>query len=72
MANIGKLLKVTVSFGASFAYGIHISQTWDLPDMMRSVRAVSGWFAGQSSIIPKLKKKNKKEDDDDDDDDDDR
>ena len=67
MANWGKLFKVTVSFSVSFSYGIHVSQTYDLPDMMRSVQAVGGWIAGQKSIVPKLKKKDKKQDDEDDD-----
>ena len=50
------------SFGVSYVYGVHVSQTYDLPDIMKSFGAVFRMFAGDS-VMPK--KKRSEEDDDD-------
>ena len=63
MSKVAKGLTFAVSFGASFTYGVHLSQTYDLPDMMRSAGAVARWFTGEG-MVPR---KRRRDDDDDDD-----
>ena len=64
MSRVSRFLLSSVTFSASFVYGLHISQTYDLPDVMRSAGAFARFFTGDS-VLPKKKRRDQDEDDND-------
>ena len=55
---------LSVSFSVSFVYGLHISQTYDLPDVVKSARTMVRFVAGDG-VFPR-KKRGEEEDEEDD------
>ena len=49
------------SFGVTFWYGVHLSQTYNLPDLVRSVSAVTNMVSG--NVVSKKRRKDDEEDD---------
>ena len=50
------------SLSLGFAYGTHLSQTYDLPDVLKSAETIMSFVLG-GSVLPKKKKEKDDEDD---------
>jgi len=61
VANIG----LTVFWGVvGFTGGIHVSQQWDLPDVMRTLSKMQRWIGTGDSVVKKKKRKDEEEEED--------